>query len=134
MSDYVKQRLAQIQAEVLAEIAARPPEPLPKHVEPAPTGYVYFLRTGNAVKIGFSTNPGRRMKSIQTGCPEPARLVKVVRGRPWTEKKFHARFAEYRTGGEWFDLRGRLAKYLEGCIHSIDPPEPEVPAEIDFRL
>lgn len=34
----------------------------------------------------------------------------------------HERFSEYHLRGEWFDLRGRLAKYLEMHIRPIDLP------------
>ena len=89
----------------------------------AERGHVYFLRASNTVKIGFSTNLRSRLKSIRTGCPDEAKIVKIVRGGMKVEKSFHDRFAEYRTKGEWFELRGRLAKYLEMCLAPVDLPE-----------
>lgn len=134
MSDYVKRRLAEIKSErgqreavrraaFERAVAERAPPPKPRKKPFLANGYVYFLRAANTVKIGFSINPRERLRSIQTGCPEDARIVKIVEGSMKTEKLFHERFAEYRLGGEWFDLRGRLAKYLEACLVPIDLPE-----------
>lgn len=98
-------------------------------------GAVYFVKAGNEAKIGFTTNPRGRLHSIQTGCAHPAKMVKVVPGTPAKEREFHRRFAEYRLTGEWFDLRGRLAKYLECDNKPVEfpprivkpEPEPESP-------
>lgn len=132
MSSYFEQRLAEIGAEMAERRAAYTPPPPPPIAEPkkkaARNGYVYFFRAGNAVKIGFSTNLRERASKLQTTCPERAFMAKFVKGTPRTERDFHKRFAEYRLSGEWFDLRGRLAKYLERHIRPIDFPEP-IPAE-----
>ncbi|TPK59010.1 MULTISPECIES: GIY-YIG nuclease family protein [unclassified Mesorhizobium] len=135
MSIYFEQRMAEINAEQEARRAAYKPPPAPKRPPPPPEhGHVYFLKAGNAVKIGRSTNLRGRIQSLQTGSAHEARIVKILRGGKRREKEFHKRFAEYRLRGEWFDLRGSLAKYLEMCIHAIDLPEPDPEPELDFRL
>lgn len=88
----------------------------------ATQGHVYFLRSGNVVKIGFSTNLRERQKSLRTARPEPSFICKVVKGSPATERALHKRFAQYRLAGEWFDLRGDLARHLEQHIYPIDLP------------
>lgn len=75
-------------------------------------GYVYFIKMGNAVKIGFTTSIGRRLSAIQTSCPEPAEVIKVVPGSQATEQFFHDHFAKYRLRGEWFSLEGNLVAFL----------------------
>lgn len=87
-------------------------------------GYVYFFKAGNSVKIGFSTNLKERAKSIQTGCPDAGFIAKYERGTPLRERYFHKKFAEYRLTGEWFGLRGRLAKYLERDVYPVGLPCP----------
>jgi len=87
---------------------------------------LYFLKSGNAVKIGYSTNPRGRLHSLQTGCSEPAFFAKIIPGRRADEARFHKRYAEYRLRGEWFDLRGSLARYLERCNAPAPFPEPIV--------
>jgi hypothetical protein len=120
------------------------PKPAPCHAEKPPTpakrvqqGYVYFFRAGNAVKIGFSTNLVQRSKQLQTACSERAFMAKFLKGTLLTERQVHEKFAEYRLNGEWFDLRGRLAKYLERNFRPIDFPAPVPvipPPEEDIRL
>lgn len=135
MGAYFEQRMAEIKAEQEARRAAYTPPPQPK---PAPKivghGHVYFLRAGNVVKIGHSTNLRSRFKSLKTGIAEDARVVKIMPGGRNREREFHKRFAEYRLRGEWFDLRGALAKYLEMCIHAVELPAPAPEPEVDFRL
>lgn len=98
-------------------------------------GYVYFFRVGNAVKIGFSIDLNDRQSTLLTACPEPGFIAKFVAGTTRTEREFHRRFAEYRTRGEWFDLRGKLAKYLERHIYPIDlPPRVMQPTECEEEI
>lgn len=75
-------------------------------------GYVYFIKMGNAVKIGFSTSVGSRLKTIQTSCPEPAEVMLVLPGSQATEQFFHEHFSKYRLSGEWFSLEGKLVAFL----------------------
>jgi hypothetical protein len=87
-------------------------------------GYVYFLRAGNTVKIGFSTNLRQRQEKLRNGNSFPVFICKYVKGCRSVERSFHKRFAEYRLRGEWFDLRGSLAKYLERHFRPVDLPDP----------
>jgi len=88
-------------------------------------GYVYFLRAGNTVKIGFSRTPKQRLEKLRIDNAFPVFICKLVKGSVATERSFHRRFVEYRIRGEWFDLRGSLAKYLERHIYPItDLPDP----------
>lgn len=87
--------------------------PLPSYaLEQGRPGFVYFLRMGDTVKIGFSAKVGSRLKSIQTACPEPAEVMKIIPGSDQTERYFHAHFQDYRLKGEWFALEGALAAFL----------------------
>lgn len=65
------------------------------------------------VKIGHSKNPIKRIKSIQTGCPFPLKIINIERGGLTEEREYHKKFAEYNTNGEWFKIRGELRKYLQ---------------------
>jgi hypothetical protein len=75
-------------------------------------GFVYFIRMGDAVKIGFSADVGKRLNGIQTACPGPAEVIKIIPGSDQTERYFHVHFANYRQQGEWFRLEGALAAFL----------------------
>ncbi len=58
---------------------------------------------GGPIKIGFTRSSLRgRLSSIQTGNPERLRVVLRIPGD--RERELHQAFAEYRLGGEWFDV------------------------------
>lgn len=97
-------------------------------------GYVYFLRAGNTVKIGFSTNLRGRLEKLRNGNSYPVFICKFVKGSRKTEASFHKRFAEYRLRGEWFDLRGSLAKYLERNFRPVELPERAPEPEFEIRF
>lgn len=70
-----------------------------------PTGYVYFIKAkceGNPIKIGYSIDPKKRLKSLQTASPVKLKLVKAIPGNRDTERNLHRRFKKYRIRGEWF--------------------------------
>src|SRR5262245_44590203 len=142
MTTYFKQRMAEIDADRKArgdELVARMQREaraaqIVERTAESNRGYVYILKSGNAVKIGFTRNPKNRKKAILTGCSEPGFICKVVLGGRATERHFHERFSKYRLRGEWFDLRGRLAKYLERCVRAVEMPEPKPEPEIRISL
>jgi len=88
-------------------------------------GWVYFLRGANEIKIGYSRNLPSRLEKLRNGNAFPVFICKVIPGDRATERRFHKRFAEYRLRGEWFDLRGKLSKYLERDIRPVELPLPD---------
>lgn len=56
------------------------------------------------VKIGWSDNPQRRLRNLQTGSPVPLHLLAVFEGGAIVEAELHRRFADKRSHDEWFDL------------------------------
>jgi hypothetical protein len=123
MSDYVRQRIAEIQAGVV-EDARRSARPKRKPSPAQQDGYVYFVRIGASVKIGFATDVSGRMRNIQTASPDPIHLIKVVRGTREIERGFHQRFARYQMTGEWFALKGAVAMFLKDCTEQVVIPPP----------
>ena len=69
-----------------------------------PTGYVYFVQgcCGGAIKIGYSKEPERRLKELQTGYPDTLRILVLVPGTEKTEKYYQRKFEVHRLNGEWF--------------------------------
>ncbi len=65
---------------------------------------VYFVRSGfvGDVKIGTAIDVAKRIRGMQTGHPQKLRILRVVEGGRAEEAALHQRFAEFRTGGEWF--------------------------------
>lgn len=102
-------------------LAVRGEHPEPWRIKPEPVkalkasgtrGFVYFLRTGDVVKIGFARNVHRRVRSMTTALSEAPEVLKVIPGTDETERYFHAHFDAYRQKGEWFRLEGALAAFL----------------------
>lgn len=78
-------------------------------------GYVYVI--GNLLqkvcKIGFSENPKKRIKSIQTGCPFVLNTLLLFEADKYTETRLHHKYAKYRISGEWFSIEGELKESIE---------------------
>jgi len=68
-------------------------------------GWVYCIRddTAQAVKIGFSRNPKRRIAQLQTANPTRLRLIGVMESVEAFEQFMHWTHRERRLYGEWFD-------------------------------
>lgn len=69
---------------------------------------VYYMRIGNRVKIGTSTNLASRLASIN-----PEELLAVERGGVDKERGRHRQFATLRTHGEWFRFESPLTEHIE---------------------
>jgi len=87
-------------------------------------GYIYFVRMGAFVKIGFTVDVAARLKAIQTSSPEQIVLLRIESGTMETERAFHHRFRRYKANGEWFALQGWLATFLKDCAGPVDVPPP----------
>lgn len=79
------------------------------------SGFIYAVQAPenpNYVKIGVSTDPARRLKSLQTGNPHRLALAWERRCLPMSivENNFHYALREYRIPrGEWFTLGPLIA-------------------------
>jgi len=94
--------------------------------------YIYVIAGGRRhVKIGISSDPKKRLKGVQTGCPFTLRLAQTwhtKRARE-IEKKAHTLLAKYRWAGEWFDVPTQVAVLAVGMLvaanpHRSDEPKP----------
>lgn len=71
--------------------------------------YIYIIGgTEKPYKIGFSKEPHKRLKSLQTGYPEKLTLhyIKEIDETQvrQLEKHIHRAIAYKRTKGEWFNI------------------------------
>lgn len=84
----------------------------------------YFIYSPKleAVKIGKSVDPEKRLRTIKNGNPDELRLLGVINDDK--EKELHDRFAEYRTKGEWFSLGSRLLAFLKAEFGLISEQLP----------
>lgn len=81
--------------------ANRMPQPMPR---PSSTPHTYLIKAEGSplVKIGFASNPKKRLASLQTGQPMTLSLLWSTPGN--YEDALHEAFADRRVRGEWFDL------------------------------
>ena len=91
-------------------------EDLYNNIETFPKqGYVYLI--GNTeygfVKIGYSTNPQLRLRSIQTGCPFKVKVLSFFNGTMETESRLQEKYKQYQSYGEWFFIKGELKEAIE---------------------
>jgi len=82
---------------------------------------VYFITAGRRVKIGQSTDPASRLKSIRSGfgvkMPKNlsvtnAKLIATEPGGQPREYELHQKFAHLRVAGEWFEYTEEIRAYI----------------------
>lgn len=68
--------------------------------------YIYLIGDSNKQKIGVASDPHKRLKQLQTGCPDELTLhyyVEVADDKRFMmEKRIHHELAHKRIRGEWF--------------------------------
>jgi hypothetical protein len=71
---------------------------------------VYFIRNGNRMKIGTSTELKRRIRTLALRAENVALLYD---GDRRLERQYHSQFADLRIGNtEWFAYEGALAEHV----------------------
>lgn len=67
---------------------------------------IYFLRAKGTsrVKVGYSANIAKRLKSYITESPYPLELLAVIPGTQALEQLIHKSYSAYQRHNEWFDL------------------------------
>lgn len=90
---------------------------------------VYFIRNGNRVKIGTTTNMIGRLRNLSLRIGD---ILLMLHGEFDLENSLHGRFTEQRVGTtEWFELSGELVDYIEwksGQTLNASGPKPVRPA------
>jgi hypothetical protein len=78
---------------------------------------VYFIRNGNRMKIGTTTELKRRIRTLALRAENVALLVDGDQRR---EREFHKQFADLRVGRtEWFAYEGALADYVRDEVNRV---------------
>jgi len=79
---------------------------------------VYYLRHGDRVKIGTTTNPRQRFGAIWH-----EQLLAFELGDRGLEQRRHAQFAADRfAGSEWFRMSRRLRAHIASVAAGVDDP------------
>src|SRR3990167_2997040 len=74
--------------------------------------FIYAISAGDAVKIGWSADPCRRVSKISSDNPHECRLVGVIPGSIIDERNLHTRFEALRVRREWFRNEGIVAEFV----------------------
>lgn len=90
----------------------------------APGGVVYYIRRGEYVKIGTTTNIRNRMRDLM-----PDEILAVEPGSYDLESTLHATFAEIRLSPsmEYFRLTEELRRHVAAVVAKHGPPPPDLP-------
>jgi hypothetical protein len=95
-------------------LAAEHPHLLPQEVDlpywsttARPTGWVYFIRVGDLVKIGYTADPKRRFAALQ-----PSEVLHLEPGTMQDELRCHDAFAHLRVDGEHFRPEADLLAFV----------------------
>lgn len=76
---------------------------------------VYFICSGNFLKIGIASQLKTRLKAIHTDCPDGANLYGYISGGEYyreLETELHQRFSAFHYRGEWFFKTEKLLKEI----------------------
>jgi hypothetical protein len=85
---------------------------------------IYFIinDSDTAIKIGYtSSDPLKRLESLQVGHHERLQLLAVTEGDQAAEMRLHSIFADDRLNGEWF----RPSDYLTSTIRFLGEEQPK---------
>lgn len=79
---------------------------------------IYFIRCPamNAVKIGFTSDPYKRMASMQVGCPAELVMHGYFQGKMGDERWLHSKFGSQRIRGEWFTESKEMLAFFDEVI------------------
>lgn len=91
---------------------------------------IYFIRSGDFVKIGYSIDPWGRMASLQTAHHQPLEMLAVMPGEKTDEREIHRRFRNYRERGEWFRESWPLGQFINEA-RRVNPEMQEQPEPKD---
>ncbi|MDP8212336.1 MAG: GIY-YIG nuclease family protein [Candidatus Zapsychrus exili] len=76
---------------------------------------VYFIQNvvNKKIKIGFSSDPTKRIKSLQTASSDKLKMIGKLDGDRKFETELHNQFSHLRCGGEWFTNGEDLITFIK---------------------
>lgn len=82
---------------------------------------IYFVQSGDAVKIGYAANPEARVAQLQCSTPHPVTILGLQPGSPGDEKALHKRFARYNIRREWFRMSEDIRAFIASDCRPYAP-------------
>jgi hypothetical protein len=105
--------------------------------------YVYFIKSEDKVKIGYSKNVKQRLVTLQTNSPNKLDVLFVVRGTLRTEKYLQNCFKNYHILNEWYNYNPEvfnkqfvieLLKNKDSFLMSSDKNSVKIYTKSELRL
>jgi hypothetical protein len=87
------------------------------------SGWVYFLEDGQAIKVGYTSNLGRRINGLTGNASREIRLIGSVKGDRAVERAIHAELSAHHIKGEWFADNPAVRAVVARCLGG-DLPAP----------
>lgn len=82
-------------------------------------GWVYYIRMGDTIKIGYATDVAKRMRAY----PPTAELLAAHPGTELLEKQMHQKFREYLARGrEWFAPADEVMAHIASVVERFGDP------------
>lgn len=91
----------------------------PPRQHPAIPEFVYFIQTGDKVKIGCSGAPEFRLQNVTKHIPE-AKLLGYCKGGQPLEKELHRLFKPYLIHNEWYKLNDYTVSTIKAFVPEAD--------------
>lgn len=74
---------------------------------------IYFIKAKDKVKIGYATDPSKRISSIQTSNPYALEVLLIIDGNYDKERELHKKFHKYKASGEWFNFEESINIFIQ---------------------
>lgn len=91
-----------------AEVEQGKRQPKPAGVTLTYPGTVYFVRFRDRIKIGWSSDPDKRIRALPHD-----EVLHLQPGTIEDERRCHAAFAHLRDRGEWFRMEPDLVEFID---------------------
>lgn len=75
---------------------------------------IYFIlnRENSHIKIGYSNNPMKRLKALQTGNSFELEILTIIDGDISMEKMLHKKFNNFKIKNEWFTYSEEIKEFI----------------------
>jgi len=94
----------------IAELTSIPQE---WELDPKHECHIYFIRSLDSVKIGYSKNPSIRLSALQTANPNKLEMIYSFPSFQQTEDKIHNDLRKHHVYLEWFKYNDEVKQYIE---------------------
>ena len=78
-----------------------------------PEGFIYAIRCGDFVKIGWATNPRKRLAVIKSSSPYECEMIGIRPATLQDEQELHNILRPYRHVREWYRYEGVLLDVIK---------------------